>query len=72
MPALTDTARSRRWKLHGPISIHVLATPMTGRFRSSRVKPDANSIARAAARLGPSVIPPLCHLSGLPFPSATL
>jgi hypothetical protein len=58
--------------LQGPISIQVFATPMTGRFRSSRLKPDAKSIARAAARLGPSVIPPLCHLSGLPLPSATL
>jgi hypothetical protein len=38
------------------------------------VNPEAKSIARAAARLGPSVIPPLCHLSGFafPFPSATL
>src|SRR6476660_6325321 len=71
IPALTDTASSRRWKLHGPISIHVLSTPTTGRFRSARVNPAAWSIARAGARLGPSVMPPLCHLSGLAWSSAT-
>ena len=35
MPAFTWTASSRRWKLQGPISIHVLATPMSGFFRSA-------------------------------------
>ena len=64
MPSFTDTASSRRWKLHGPISIQVFATPTTGPARSFREKPEANSIARAAARLGPSVMPPLCHFSG--------
>ena len=55
MPSLTCTASSRRWKLHGPISIHVLATPMSGFFRSASVKPTAFSIARAGARRGPVV-----------------
>ena len=30
MPSFTCAASSRRWKLHGPISIQVLATPMSG------------------------------------------
>ena len=55
MPSFTCTASSRRWKLHGPISIQVFATPMSGFFRSASVKPTALSIARAGARLGPVV-----------------
>ena len=55
IPSLTCLARSRRWKLHGPISIQVLATPMSGFFKSSSEKPTALSIARAGARLGPVV-----------------
>ena len=34
IPSLTNPASSRRWKLQGPISIHVLAMPMSGFFRS--------------------------------------
>src|SRR4029079_9317625 len=63
MPFFTSSASSRRWKLHGPISIHVFATPMSGRRRSSGENPDARSIARAGARLGPSGIAPLYHFS---------
>src|SRR4029078_1164104 len=60
--SFSGSASARRCRLHGPISVHVLATPTMGRSRSSRLKPAAKSIARAAARLGPSVTPPLCHL----------
>src|SRR5260370_10658313 len=56
MPCLTQAANWRRWKLHGPISIQVFATPMMGRRKSSSVNPTAFSMARAGARLGPSVI----------------
>src|SRR6188472_533384 len=55
MPALTRWASSRWLKLHGMVSIHVVATPMIGRARSSSVKPIAFSMARAGARSGPSV-----------------
>ena len=46
MPSFTWAARLRRCKLHGPISIQVLATPTIGRDRSSSVKPAALNIAR--------------------------
>ncbi len=64
MPSLTCAASSRRWKLQGPISIQVLATPISGRVKSSSVRPDARSIARAGARLSPSVRAPLRHFNG--------
>ncbi len=55
IPSFTRSA-SRRWlRLHGIVSIHVVATPMSGFARSSSVNPTALSIARAAARSGPSV-----------------
>ena len=64
MPSLTHSA-SRRWlKLHGIVSIHVVATPTMGLARSSSVKPMALSIARAPARSGPSVRAWLCRLPG--------
>ena len=56
MPAFTNSARWRWLMLHGIVSIHVVATPMSGLARSSSVKPMALSIARAPARSGPSVI----------------
>ncbi len=55
MPSFTLAARRRRWKLHGPISVQVLAMPTSGLCRSASEKPTAFSIARAGARLGPSV-----------------
>ncbi len=30
IPSLTNLASARRWKLHGIVSIHVLAIPMIG------------------------------------------
>ena len=54
-PALTCSAKVRRWKLQGPISVQVLAMPINGLLRSASVKPTAFIIARAGARLGPSV-----------------
>src|SRR6185436_6453949 len=56
MPCLTFWASARWLKLHGIVSIHVVATPTNGRAMSSSVKPIAFSIERAAARSGPSVI----------------
>ncbi len=41
MPSFTLSARRLRWKLQGPISIHVFATPISGRDRSSRDSPVA-------------------------------
>ena len=64
MPAFTRWASSRWLKLHGIVSIHVVATPMIGLARSSSVKPIAFSIARAAARSGPSVRAALWRLAG--------
>src|SRR5436305_4487918 len=64
MPSLTRWARSRWLKLHGMVSIHVVDTPTSGRARSSSVNPIPFSIARAAARSGPSVMAALCRLAG--------
>ena len=64
MPFLTFCARARWLKLHGIVSIHVVATPTKGRARSSSVKPIAFSIARAAARSGPSVMTAELRLAG--------
>ena len=64
MPAFTRWASSRWLKLHGIVSIHVVDTPTIGRARSSSVKPMPFSIARAAARSGPSVIAALWRLAG--------
>ena len=64
MPCLTFCASARWLKLHGIVSIHVVATPMNGRAMSSSVKPIALSIARAAARSGPSVMTAELRLAG--------
>ena len=64
MPFLTFCASARWLKLHGIVSIHVVATPTNGRARSSSVKPIAFSIARAAARSGPSVMTAELRLAG--------
>src|SRR5205823_4027437 len=64
MPRLTSTASSRWLRLHGIVSIQVVATPIIGRARSSSVKPTAFSIERAPARSGPSVIAALCRFAG--------
>ena len=63
-PAFTRWASSRWLKLHGIVSIQLVATPISGLARSSSVKPIAFSIARAAARSGPSVSAALCRLAG--------
>ena len=60
--------------MHGPISIQVLATPMSGFFRSASVKPTAFSIARAGARLrrrssADSAIASRHHLEGIGQPA---
>ena len=64
MPCLTFCASARWLKLHGIVSIHVVATPTKGRAMSSSVKPIALSIARAAARSGPSVMTAELRLAG--------
>ena len=64
MPALTDSARRRWFRLQGIVSIHDVATPTIGCARSSSVNPTALSIDRAPARLGPSVRAWLCRLPG--------
>ncbi len=50
MPSLTRWASSRWLKLHGMVSIHWCATPISGRLRSSSVNPMALNMARAGAR----------------------
>ena len=40
MPSFTCSASRRRWKLQGMVSVQVLATPMSGRARSSRAEAD--------------------------------
>ena len=38
-PSLTRSASRRRWKLHGIVSVQVLATPTIGRASASSSKP---------------------------------
>ena len=64
IPAFTRSASSRWLKLQGIVSIQVVATPTIGRARSSSVNPTAFSIARAAARSGPSVSAAEWRLAG--------
>ena len=55
MPSLTLAASARRWKLHGIVSIHVLATPMIGLRERLVVVADALQVrarGRAVAALG--------------------
>src|SRR3954468_195882 len=47
------------------VSIHVLATPISGRLRSSSVNPIALNMDRAPARSRPSVIPRLMCLRSM-------
>ena len=53
-PAAAARARSSMCTLHGVTWLHVEQTPTTGREKSSRENPTACSIARPAARAGPS------------------
>ncbi len=64
MPSLTCLASTRWLRLHGIVSIQVVATPTSGFARSSSVKPTAFSIARAGARSQPSVRAALRRLAG--------
>jgi hypothetical protein len=53
-PRFTSSARARNPKLHGIVSVHVLATPTIGRFRAASSKPIAFMYERAGARSRPS------------------
>src|SRR3954468_10581590 len=64
MPSFTWRASNRWFRLHGIVSIHVVATPISGRARSASVKPAPFSIARAAARSTPSVRAALTRFEG--------
>src|SRR5437868_6166279 len=55
-PSFTFSAKRLICVLHGVISLHVLATPISGLLKSSSVKPTARSIERFGARTSPSVI----------------
>src|SRR5579863_3159632 len=65
IPSFTLADSRRRWKLHGMVSIHVLATPISGRLRSASVNPMALYMERAPARERPSVIPRLICLRSI-------
>ncbi len=68
-PSLTAWARVRRPKLHGMVSIQVLAIKIMGFLRSSSVRPMPLSMARAPARSGPSMRCRLmCRTSKAPLP----
>ena len=54
-PALASWARRPRGRLHGVTSFHEEATPIWGLSQSSSPMPTARSMARAGARVGPSV-----------------
>src|SRR5689334_6234721 len=64
MPRRTCRASSRWFQLHGIVSIHVVATPTSGRASASSSKPIPFSIARAGARSTPSVSAALCRFAG--------
>ena len=54
-PCLACLAKRSRGRLHGVTSFHDEATPIWGLSQSSSVMPTARSMARAGARVGPSV-----------------
>ena len=54
-PTLDRLARASRDMLHGVTSFHDEATPTWGLDQSASVMPMARSMARAGARVGPSV-----------------
>ena len=54
-PSLARLARRSRGRLQGVTSFHDEATPIWGLSQSSSVMPMARSMARAGARVGPSV-----------------
>ena len=54
-PSLARLANRSRGRLHGVTSFHDDATPIWGLSQSSSVIPTARSMARAGARVGPSV-----------------
>ena len=54
-PSLARLARRSSGMLHGVTSFHDEATPICGLSQSSSVIPTARSMARAGARVGPSV-----------------
>ena len=54
-PSLALLARRSRGRLHGVTSFHDETTPICGLSQSSSVIPTARSMARAGARVGPSV-----------------
>ena len=54
-PAFTCSARARRWKLQGPISVQVLAMPIKRLFQVLIGKTDRLHHGAGGARLGPSV-----------------
>ena len=61
MPSLTLAASARWWKLHGIVSIHVVATPMIGLASASSSKPmplqlGARTGARGALEEGAGVV----------------
>src|SRR5262249_14415857 len=64
MPRFTSCASSRWFRLQGIVSIHVVATPISGFARSSSVKPTPFNIDRAPARSGPSVSAWLWRFAG--------
>ena len=54
-PSLARLAKRSSGRLHGVTSFHDEATPICGLSQSSSVIPTARSMARAGARVGPSV-----------------
>ncbi len=54
-PSLARRARRARGRLHGVTSFHEEATPIWGLSQSPSPMPTALSMARAGARVGPSV-----------------
>ena len=53
IPRLTSCASSRWFRLHGIVSIQVVATPMSGFARSSSVKPTRLQHRPRAGAVGP-------------------
>ena len=62
-PRLTCSARARRFRLQGIVSVQVLAMPTIGLAKSASLKPTALYIARAAARSRPLVMVALLALT---------
>ena len=63
-PSFTFSASARRWKLHGIVSVQVLAMPMIGRLQRVVVEADALQVGARRGAIGAVEDRPGCGCGG--------